>query len=574
MTSLHQSVGHKRFGKISPDRSGYGFDFSKAFLLQHLDTSRPFQFRISGQKLRRWLAGWLLVAGLCLPGGRAQAESAPVGQWDVFELALPGPTNGNPFVDVTFSAQFAQGANLVTANGFYDGDGVYRVRFMPAQTGEWNYVTHSATPLLDGRTGRFTVTPPGPGNHGPVRVAHTYHFAYADGTSYQELGTTCYAWIQQPDALEDQTLKSLATAPFNKLRMCVFPKWYDWNRGEPILYPYAGSPTNHWDFTRFNPHFFQHLDQRVRYLQTLGIEADVILFHPYDGGHWGFDRMPPDADDRYLRYVVARLSAYRNVWWSLANEWDIMKKKSEGDFVRFGEIIVTNDPYHHLISIHNQKKYFNHALPWISHVSVQNGAALEEAGRAELYRDEYHKPVVFDEARYEGDIPNRWGRLSAEEMVFRFWEATVAGTYAGHGETYLSPDNILWWSKGGVLKGRSPARLAFLKRVLAESPPEGIEPVAGWPNAEAGGQPGKYYLIYFGKNTPSAWEFLLPAAGGALAEGMKFKAEILDTWNMTVTPVDRVFTIQPGPAGFFNDHGRSIDLPGQPYVALRLTRVF
>jgi hypothetical protein len=48
MAGLHQSVGHKRFGKISPDRCGYGCDFSKAFLLQHFDASQPFLFLISG----------------------------------------------------------------------------------------------------------------------------------------------------------------------------------------------------------------------------------------------------------------------------------------------------------------------------------------------------------------------------------------------------------------------------------------------------------------------------------------------------------------------------------------------
>jgi hypothetical protein len=48
MAGLHQSVGHKRFGKISPDHRGYGFNFSKPFLLQHLDASQPFLFRISG----------------------------------------------------------------------------------------------------------------------------------------------------------------------------------------------------------------------------------------------------------------------------------------------------------------------------------------------------------------------------------------------------------------------------------------------------------------------------------------------------------------------------------------------
>jgi hypothetical protein len=42
------------------------------------------------------------------------------------------------------------------------------------------------------------------------------------------------------------------------------------------------------------------------------------------------------------------------------------------------------------------------------------------------------------------------GNLSAEELVHRFWVGTIAGTYVGHGETYLHPqDDVLWWSKGG-----------------------------------------------------------------------------------------------------------------------------
>ncbi|MGH7977107.1 MAG: DUF5605 domain-containing protein, partial [Limisphaerales bacterium] len=483
--------------------------------------------------------------------------------------------------DVNFSAHFTQGDSTIEANGFYDGDGIYRVRFMPETQGEWHYVTESFSAELNGKTGDFFVTKPSLENHGPVHVAHVYHFDYADGTPYRELGTTCYAWTQQPEWLEEETLKTLASSPFNKVRMLVFPKHYEWNTNEPILYPYESkdnfSTTTNWNFTRFNPKFFQHLEQRILDLQKLGIQADVILFHPYDGGHWGFDRMPAAADDRYLRYVVARLAAYRNVWWSLANEWDFMKEKNESDFVRFGEIVSTNDPYHHLLSIHNGQKIFNDTLPWITHASIQNGLAVECPACAELYRDVYRKPVVYDEVKYEGNIPNRWGNLSPQEMVFRFWNATIAGTYCGHGETYLSPDNILWWSKGGVLKGQSPARLAFLKKILATSPPEGIDPIDKWQNPNIGGRPGKYYLIYFGKQTPKSWKFELPKPPLAKVQppdGEQFKADVLDTWNMTVTPVKGVFTLKKDGDYFYADkNGRSIKLPGKPYIAIRITRV-
>jgi hypothetical protein len=506
------------------------------------------------------------------------AEQKTVEQWGVFEVALNGPTNGNPFLEVRFSATFTQGESTVEANGFYDGDGIYRVRFMPEKQGQWHYVTDSSSAELTGKSGDFEVTPPSAQDHGPVRVAHTYHFAYADGTPYKELGTTCYVWELQPEALQRETLETLAAAPFNKLRFCVFPKHYTWNTNEPILYPFEGVPLTNWDFTRFNPKFFQNLDRSVLELQKLGLEADVILFHPYDEGHWGFDRMPAEADGRYLHYVIARLAAYRNVWWSLANEWDFMKEKKESDFVRFGEIVSHDDPYHHLLSIHNGAKLFNHTLPWITHASIQNGSAVEDPGRAELYRDAYRKPIVYDEAKYEGNIPSRWGQLSAQEMVFRFWNGTIAGTYVGHGETYESADQVLWWSKGGVLKGQSPARLAFLKKVLADAPAEGIEPIDKWQNPEYGGRAPDYYLVYLGKETPASWEFRLPkppqGKGEPPADGMKFSAEVLDTWNMTIKPVDGVFTLKKKDAYFYGDKdGRSVPLPGKPYIAIRIKRV-
>lgn len=46
---------------------------------------------------------------------------------------------------------------------------------------------------------------------------------------------------------------------------------------------------NGFDFTRFYPEFGDNLEKRVSQLDELGIEADVILLHPYD--KWGFSKM-------------------------------------------------------------------------------------------------------------------------------------------------------------------------------------------------------------------------------------------------------------------------------------------
>ena len=47
--------------------------------------------------------------------------------------------------------------------------------------------------------------------------------------------------------------------------------------------------------------------------------------------------------------------------------------------------------------------------------------------------------------------------------------------FSAIGETYLSDDDVLWWAKGGKLKGKSPEGIAFLREVM-ESLPGALEP--------------------------------------------------------------------------------------------------
>lgn len=74
-------------------------------------------------------------------------------------------------------------------------------------------------------------------DHGVVRVDRTFHFSYEDATRFIPIGTTAYAWTHQSAALQEETLSTLGTQCFNKLRMCVFPKSYLFNSNEPPRYP-------------------------------------------------------------------------------------------------------------------------------------------------------------------------------------------------------------------------------------------------------------------------------------------------------------------------------------------------
>lgn len=102
-----------------------------------------------------------------------------VEKWGMFEVSAQGRTEGNPFTDYTIKGVFRGKNETVETSGFYDGDGVYKVRFMPSFEGEYTYEV-SGSFSEKAVTGSFLAMPPSGDNHGPVRVANTYHFAYEE----------------------------------------------------------------------------------------------------------------------------------------------------------------------------------------------------------------------------------------------------------------------------------------------------------------------------------------------------------------------------------------------------------
>ena len=112
----------------------------------------------------------------------------------------------------------------------------------------------------------------------------------------------------------------------------------------------------------------------------------------------------------------------------------------------------------------NPQMMFDHRKPWVDHVCVQHW----DAKRTPEWRETWGKPVVNDEPEYEGNIPRPWGNITAQELVHRFWTTVMRGGYAGHGETFMHPEDLLWWAKGGELRGESWKRIGFLRDLLEE----------------------------------------------------------------------------------------------------------
>ena len=98
--------------------------------------------------------------------------------------------------------------------------------------------------------------------------------------------------------------------------------------------------------------------------------------------------------------------------------------------------------------------------------------------------------------------------------------------------------------------GQSPELLMFLKRIIYSAPAAATV----LSNRNSWGVEGEYYLTYFWDRQHATQDYSLP-------EDRSFKADIIDTLAMTITPVSGVLSGKV-----------DIALPIKPYLAIRLRR--
>ena len=87
-----------------------------------------------------------------------------------------------------------------------------------------------------------------------------------------------------------------------------------------------------------------------------------------------------------------------------------------------------------------------------------------------------------------------------------------------------------------------------MRQLLDASPPAGLQPISRF----AASKGSDYYLYYFGVGQPAIWTLDLP-------DDQEYVAEVIDTWEMTVTPLPGTIS---GKA--------TVELPGRPYLALQV----
>ncbi|MGW8949517.1 DUF5605 domain-containing protein [Streptomyces sp. NPDC055709] len=256
-------------------------------------------------------------------------------------------------------------------------------------------------------------------------------------------------------------------------------------------------------------------ERQIRALRDLGIEAEVML------------------DGHDIAETVSRLAAYRNVWWCAPDDPEVLAEIREHDYG------------HHLLTVHGAIDT-DFGAPWITHASLRHDQVRAIAGLV----DALAKPVLIDDCGAEGDAPDPDGSLPAQEMLARIWEGICQGGHVTHAESY-GPHP--WSVCGGRPVGEAVPRIAFLRRTLADAP-AGLRHNPAYYDASTIEAPGEYVLQYLGPHRYPHRRFDLPA-------GAAYRVDVIDTWNMTVRPLEGTRT------GCFE-----VELPAEQYFAIRLRR--
>ena len=395
--------------------------------------------------MRRWL--------LVLLAAVAVRAAVTIEQYHTHDFEFRAQVDGNPFeVELTGIFTGPAGAQL-RVPGFYDGGGVWKIRFSPTRLGAWELRTQSPVAALSGQSKSIRcVANRNPAIHGGLRIdpAYPYHFVHEDGTRYFLMGYECdWLWalvMREPSGAAMRAfIDQLAARGFNHLITNVYAhdttwspgRQNQWDYGPPELFAWEGTNERP-DHSRFNPAFFRLYDRMMEYLRDKGIVAHLMLKVYNKLVNWPAGGSRDEA--RYFHYIVARYQAFSNVVWDFSKE--AYYEKDNGLQKRLIDLVRATDAYRRLTTVHDDDAYdwdpaLNSNLDFSSDQQHSHWAEVVAFDRALCKR-----PVVNVEFGYErgvDDLPTYRVMQGWREVLRRAWLIYLAG---GYGAYYYS--NTAW----------------------------------------------------------------------------------------------------------------------------------
>ncbi len=307
----------------------------------------------------------------------------------------------DPFDDVTLNVVLHRpDGRELSWWGFYDGGTTWRFRHSPDQVGVWTYKAQfsDGQPASEGSFECLRAEPPA-----GVAVYRHNQVWFGDSPDHWALirglhvGDRFFA-ANWPADKRREFLDWVAKNKYNLLSI-----------GSHFLNRDAPGRGQGWDTPKLWP-----LDA-AEFRKTEAILDDLterrIRVFPFAGFFGQKSNYPRAAADqeRYIRYTLARLSAYRNVLWNVAGPEPNLGKSwmASGDVERLGRLIKQLDPGGHPVSVHNRTgddPYRN--SDWTTYGVLQGPKTLDRAALSRGLLESHHaaKPLLAQETLWSGNM--------------------------------------------------------------------------------------------------------------------------------------------------------------------------
>jgi CubicO group peptidase (beta-lactamase class C family) len=428
----------------------------------------------------------------------AGAGTDAIGQWDRFEACAKNPTSyRDPYRDVTLNVTYQSPDGQKTQFwGFYDGDGTWKIRFMPDQMGTWKY----DAVFSDGSgqiSGTFECAPSDIGGMIGADEANPMWFGYKGGQHVLvrsfHVGDRFFA-----ENWPDENRRA----------------FLDWAQGQGYNMLSVASHYLNRD-TKGRGRGWQTPDlwplNAAEYQKMEAIMDDVaerrVMIYPFAGFFGQNSDFPTDPQEQtqYIKYTLARMGPYWNVLFNVAGPEPVLKPPAfqnamkAADINRLGRQIRELDVFGHLVSIHNPSDDdpFKDE-DWLGFVTLQGwkGTDLRQISQGMLKNHHNAKPLYAQEVLWPGNMHHDIQRqVDIRKKAFVLMMSAAAINYAD-----MDGDSSTGFSGSMDLSDRKQACHDIVKKVwdffetipfYRMSPSQRIVD-----NGFCLSQEGRYYLVY------------------------------------------------------------------------------
>lgn len=386
----------------------------------------------------------LLAAAMLLAPTQLSAQVPLYGR---FEASFKAAGEFDPAFE-NQNVRFSGPSSAVEAPWFYDGDGVWKVRFLPSEEGRWTYRTPDDVDDagLRSRSGEFEVAAKFSmrRRQAPLRVAASgAYLETVQGAPWLWLGDT--AWNGALLSREDDWNAYLADRKqkgFSLIQFVVAAPWRTAPTNREGMVAYSGrEPIN------IHPEFFRRIDDRIDAVNAAGMVAMPVLLWALGDQNESPGQLPPEQAIRLANYMRARYGA-NVVVWCLGGDDNYTRR--EAYWKQVGRAVFGADRRHPVLT-HPQGMQWPWAPfadeGWLDVLGYQSGhgddagtlAWIHSGPVAQTWKQLAGRPIINLEPPYEGHIAYQSKQPHSAYSVRRasWWSmmnAPAAGlTYGGHG---------------------------------------------------------------------------------------------------------------------------------------------